>query len=324
MPTQYQIDAPLTEFVQASFAGQRGWVAQSAAIPRVLVDKVSDTYHKLNTKLIAANTTLDLRHTPGASYLRGNLTDTTSNFVVLERGYEAATPTSRVQNADFSLDAADAMMAATQLVGAREASYQSLLQTSGNFANNTTLTGTDQWSDDASNPKTDVQLAIRTIRTATNNSPGLFRISMNEAVFNRVQMHPLVRDQYKYTSSEFTDEQIMARYFGVDRIVVATSVKDTAAMGQDASLSVFWTDSVSVFKVQDPASRFSDQFATEFNWNEGLMGDSLETPDANPWGIRIERYVEQARKVRILRAVDWYVLEQPNTSNGYIIIDTLA
>jgi hypothetical protein len=56
-------------------------------------------------------------------------------------------------------------------------------------------------------------------------------------VFVKLQHHPDIVDRYKYTSSQVITADMLARLFGVDRILVAQGVKVTNLEGETAAYS---------------------------------------------------------------------------------------
>lgn len=320
MARPFQIDAPLTSFVQMSMQDMGGFLSARPVLPIVGTNKLSFEYHKFNVKGLAPMTALDLRRERGSTFERFQTTSSTQTGLCLEYGVEVPRDLITLQNADLDLAEADAMSAAIQVVGAKEERLVTLMETDANFgtaADASTLSG--QWSDDSSNPKQDINTAKRTIRTATNNSPGLYYAIINEAVFHRLQLHPLVRDQFKFTTSEFPAEAILARYLGLDALFVGVAVEDTAAMGQDASLGNQWSDSCAVYKVPpgNAGNGFNDCFAKQFNVNFALGGERAN-------GISIERYADPTRRSQVVRASDIWLYQSVNTAAGYRIKDCLA
>lgn len=87
-----------------------------------------------------------------------------------------------------------------------------------------------QWNDYTnSDPIEDVEEAKEAILSATGYEPNTLVIGYQ--AFRQLKNHPDVIDRYKYTTSSVITEEMMARLFGVDRILVAKSVKATNAEG---------------------------------------------------------------------------------------------
>lgn len=312
----FQIDMPLTEFVQASFQDAGTYIAASGIVPFVDVDKQTGKYHVFNSKNMIGGSEISVEMAANGGYNRLRLKGTTASFALEKYGIEIVTPLDDIQNADFSLLQADAMAAGEHVMNRMERDVQALFQTSTNFvaANRNTLTGSDQWSDDNSDPRADVQLAVRTIRTSSFNSPGRLIGIYNEAGLHRLQRHPLVRDQLKYTSADTPDAAVLARYLGLDGLAIGLSIEDSAALGQDASGAAIWNDNFAVVKMPvGTPTPFQDCFGKVFRWRrEGVTG------------MQIQRYEDQATDNHITRSRAWWDTVVTNSSAGYILVDTLA
>lgn len=104
-----------------------------------------------------------------------------------------------------------------------------------------TIWGTDAtpanlWSDYAlSTPLADVETAKRTVLVNTGYRPNTG--VMGYDVFIQLLNHPDIVERIKYTDSRAVTLDIMARYFGLDRLFVAEAVKATNIEGETAAMS---------------------------------------------------------------------------------------
>lgn len=83
------------------------------------------------------------------------------------------------------------------------------------------------WTDDASNPISDVEDWKERIRAATGYEPNVLILGSN--VRKRLKNHPDFIERVKYTSSAAITNQIMASLFEVDSIRVARAMYNRAA-----------------------------------------------------------------------------------------------
>lgn len=91
-----------------------------------------------------------------------------------------------------------------------------------------------QWSDFAgSDPREDVDKGKETILQNTGFMPNT--LTLGYQVFRKLVRHPDVVDQFKYTSPESITVEMLARFFDIDRVLVAKGVKNTAKEGQTFS-----------------------------------------------------------------------------------------
>ena len=78
-----------------------------------------------------------------------------------------------------------------------------------------------------SNPITDVELAKAYILQTTGYEPNT--LVLGYKVFQTLKNHPLLVDRYKYTQAgAIVTEDLLAQLFGVDRVLVAKAVVNTA------------------------------------------------------------------------------------------------
>ena len=87
-----------------------------------------------------------------------------------------------------------------------------------------------QWSNTASShPIADIKKANRGILAVTGRQANTLVLGFD--AFNALTVHPDILDRIKYTNSDAITEDVIARYFGVSKLIVATSIVNTAAEG---------------------------------------------------------------------------------------------
>lgn len=87
-----------------------------------------------------------------------------------------------------------------------------------------------QWSNTASShPISDIKAAARQILSITGFLPNTLVLGYD--AYLALTTHPDILDRIKYTDSSAITEAIIARYFDVDRVLVSTSIVNTAAEG---------------------------------------------------------------------------------------------
>jgi len=108
---------------------------------------------------------------------------------------------------------------------------------------NTTLTGTDQWSDKTnSDPFADIETAIDAVRTATGKRPNTMVLGYD--AYQALKSHPDVREQLKYTNGgQFSEEAVVAfikSYWKLENVFIGDAVYNSADDGQTDSLTSVW------------------------------------------------------------------------------------
>ena len=100
----------------------------------------------------------------------------------------------------------------------------------------TDLTPSNLWSDyAASDPIGDIRTGVRTVKVNTGFEPNTLVLGYD--VFAKLQDHPDIVDRYKYTNREVITEQMLARLFKVERVLVAGGVKATNVENETAAYS---------------------------------------------------------------------------------------
>lgn len=121
----------------------------------------------------------------------------------------------------------------------REYNLANSITSTSVLTNNVSLAGTDQWSDYSnSDPISD----IRTARTSVHQN--IFRkantLILGKPVFDVLIDHPAVVDRIKYSQLGVATEQLLARVFQVDTVLVGEAGQNTAKEGQTDVLAYVW------------------------------------------------------------------------------------
>ena len=104
----------------------------------------------------------------------------------------------------------------------------------------TGIWGTDStpstlWDAASSTPIADVETAKNTVLTNTGYVPNT--VIMSYKVFSALMDNADIVDRIKYTSTESVSEDLLARMFNVDRVLIMAGTYNTAAEGATASYS---------------------------------------------------------------------------------------
>lgn len=121
----------------------------------------------------------------------------------------------------------------------RELNAANLLRSTANLTQNTTLSGTSQWSDYSnSDPIGDIRTARTTIHAATFKKPNT--LILGKQVFDMLCDHPAIIERIKYSQLGVITAELMARVFQVEKVIVGEAGYNTANEGQTDSLSYVW------------------------------------------------------------------------------------
>lgn len=118
----------------------------------------------------------------------------------------------------------------------REFRAASTLFNASNVANNVTLAGTDQWSDNQSDPIGDINTGKNTLWTDPNSC------TMGGEVWDFLRNHPNILGYYKHTDGGAITPAQFAALIGVDpdKVFIGTARRNSAAKGQSAVASYIW------------------------------------------------------------------------------------
>lgn len=121
----------------------------------------------------------------------------------------------------------------------RENILATMLADTAQVTQNTTLSGTSQWSDYSnSDPIGDVRTARTTIHAAAFKKPNT--LILGKQVFDQLCEHPQIIERVKYSQLGVVTEELLARIFQVEKVLIGEAGKNGAVEGQTDSLSYVW------------------------------------------------------------------------------------
>lgn len=176
------------------------------------------------------------------------------------------------------------------LIRDREKRVADILFSSTNITNNTTLTGSDQWSDYAgSDPIGDIETGMRSVREACGKTPNT--IVMGTQVMSQLRNHPDLLERIKYTQKGVVTADLLSSLIeGNPRIVVGDLMYDSSQEGDTDSLGYIWGKKVLIAYVEQSPSLRSMSLAYQFysedritrKWREDkIRADRIEVGEVN-------------------------------------------
>lgn len=190
----------------------------------------------------------------------------------------------------------------------REVAAATLLRSTTNLTQNTTLSGTAQWNDYTnSNPLGDIRTAKNAIHAATFKIPNT--LVLPRPVFNTLIDHPSIVGRVQYSQLGIVTQELLARVFQVDTVLVADAGYNTAAEGQTDALSYAWgKDVILAYVEKQPKLKMLSLGAT-FTY-------SLR---------QVMKWRDEDRKVTYVRVgEDYYVQKIIAAVCGYLIKTAIA
>lgn len=226
------VDAVLTNISVAYMQAQQNFIA-SQVFPVVPVDKKSDkffVYTKNDWFRDEAQRRADGTESAGSGY---GLSTSSYSADVWAFHKDVGDQTRANSDNPLNPDREAAEFVASRLLLRQEIQFVTDFFGTGIWG--TDVTGvagspssgeTKQWSDFTnSDPIEDIEGAKEEILSTTGFLPNT--LVLGYQVARKLRNHPDIVDRYKYTSAQAITEDMMARLFGVDRVLVAKAVKAT-------------------------------------------------------------------------------------------------
>ncbi len=128
----------------------------------------------------------------------------------------------------------------------------------------TTLSGTSQWSDPTSTPKTQIKAARAAIRAATGFYPNV--AILGAQVFEALDEHPAIMERTKYTSSDSVTEEMLAKLWQIEQVASAPAVY----VDENGDFVDVWGKDVILAYVN--LSTLKDRGSPSYGYNYQLQG----------------------------------------------------
>jgi hypothetical protein len=125
-----------------------------------------------------------------------------------------------------------------KLIVSKEIEAASILLNTSTITQNTTLSGTSQWSDPNSDPVAAVRTAKQTVRDSIMIDPNTLMLS--KKVFDKLVDHPAIVERVKYSQLGVLNTDLLARFFDVERVIIGAAQKNGSVEGQSDSMSDIW------------------------------------------------------------------------------------
>ncbi len=265
-PTVNQVhqDVPLTAFSLAYMLSQDQFVADQA-FPILPVTKQSDKYYTYDIGPWLRDQMK--RRAPGEDYAMSGWTLSTDSYLCDQWALAHPIADEERDNSDDALDqdqdAAEFLM--QQALIRRERAFSSDFMVTGVWTTDNS-TATD-WDASGGLPITNVQVAARTILSASGKSPNV--AVMGLIVFQALQTNAQITDLVKYTSRALPNDlsaAIIASALGVERVLVGTASYESAEEGVTSSILPILDDDCLIAHVAERAGRKVPTAGMTFVW----------------------------------------------------------
>ena len=201
---------------------------------------------------------------PGAPYPRINLEIGDGKFATQDYGAEIPLDDrqKKIYKSQLNADRAKVMTGTRALLVNKEIRARDLVQ---NAAIPNSTPGT-KWDQAGADFYGDIDTAKEVI--FENCGMDMNTMILPRTVFNSIKHHDTILERIKYTQRGVTTEDILAELFGVQRIVIAGAVENTATEGQPLNIAKIWGNNITLAYVDASMDMESPTFARTFAWTE--------------------------------------------------------
>jgi hypothetical protein len=280
-------------------ASQRGFIG-TMAMPAFFVPEQTADYPVIPIEALLKLP--DTKRAPRANYNRGDYEFETDTYACIENGWEE--PLDDVERRLYAR-LFDAEMVAVQraidiILRVQEKRISALLFNTGNFSS----TGvTTEWSTITATPYADVIAGKQSMRANGGLEPNT--LIMSKKVLENLLKVTEVRESLQYSADkqiEFlginAQAQMLARYFGVDRLLVGDAIYDSAKKKQSFSISDIWDDEyVMLAKVSNAPDILDPSVGRTFVWEEDAPGmlvtEQYREEQKRSWIYRTRQHTDE-------------------------------
>lgn len=152
----------------------------------------------------------------------------------------------------------------------------SQISSGSNVGSFTTLSGTSQWSDFTnSDPINDVEVGKESIRSTTGLDTNLMIIPQTTLI--QLKQHPDIVDRLGLGGNPETPRKVtvdaLAALFEIDKVLIGTTIKNTAEEGATPTFSDIWSNVVLAHVTNGPEPDGKDpSLGYSFRWEAPLLG----------------------------------------------------
>lgn len=275
--------------------------------PVVQVGKQSGKYYLFDKTSLALSDSLRAAGSPSNEVEHAYSTDT---YFAEDHALKEFVPDEVQDQTDPGIDVlSDATENVTEriLVG-KENELATMLTDTAQVTQNTTLSGTAQWSDYAnSDPIGDVRTGRSTIQGQMFRKANT--LLLGQQVFDVLVDHPDIVERVKYSALGVITEELLARVFQVEQVIVGGAGKNTGTEGAADALSYVWGKNAILLYV--PTRAGMRQPAAGYTFTYGAP--------------RVKRWRDEDREGTYVR-VGGYYYDQKITAVGgiYLIKNAVA
>ncbi len=206
--------------------------------PVMPVKKQQGKYYVYDKAMWRQNNT---RRAPGSGANTVEYGLSTASFYAEDHALKEKVPFEIIDQADAALKPEmDATENVTEMLMVdAEIALATLMVSGAGLTQSTTLSGTSQWSDYTnSDPLGDVTTGVQTVQKAIGRKPNT--LVLGQETFDTLVEHPDIVEKIKYSQLGVTTEDLLARVFHVNKVLVGSAIKNSSIEGASDDLGYIW------------------------------------------------------------------------------------
>jgi len=259
------------------------------------------------------------RRTARGKYQRGDYEFETDTYSCIEHGWEEPVDETeaKLYRRFFNAEEIAVMRATDIILRLQEKRIADMLFNTSNITN--TAAVTTEWSTAATcTPKADVKAAKQAMRAASGLEPDA--IAMSKKVFENVLISDEIKDYMQYTNPHFlsTEEQqrqMLAKYLGVEDILIGNAIYDAAKKNKAFTITDIWDDEYVLLYKKAMNSQ---------DLREPALGRTFLWEADTPNNIITESYREEQTRSDIYRVRQYTDEEIVFAGAGYLLSNITA
>lgn len=266
-----QVDALWTQYVQGYVHAER---VMTALFPMAGVPTRKGTVIKFGRDSFRLSQT---KRAPGSQLRTRRFTHGSTSYQMDDHGETLIIPIEEVEEGavvpgtSITQDHMDQFLETQTLRHEKDAADLALTASAYHADHQPTTAGADQWDESAANPVEQIQDYKELVAAKIGRQPNTLVLGTD--AFTAAKENTRIKDQIKYTSAQSIDEELLARVFELDRVVVARSVYDDAS----GTSTKVWAADKAVLAYVDPGIAAGSPDAVR-NAARGHGGGSITSP----------------------------------------------
>lgn len=162
---------------------------------------------------------------------------------------------------------------------AREYELATMLTDTAILTQNTTLSGTSQFSDYTnSDPFSVIETGMQTVHAAIGRNPNV--AILGKQVWDKMKHHPAFLERVKYSAKGVITEDLLASLIGVEKVLIGGAFRTTSDEGQTETTGYIWGKHIVLAYVNPRIAQKMITLGLTYTWKqqqvERLRGSSEE------------------------------------------------